>query len=688
MAGVAFLLKKAGHQVTGCDKYATPRTRWLEACGIPVAVGHSPDHLDGIDELVVTPAVPQTNPELATARGLSPQMRVRYRGEVLAEIVNASDGIAVCGTHGKTTTATFTTQLLQNLGASPSWCIGGETGTVPVAGLGTVPNVGTDPAVGTGTAPSKTGTDPNGVGTGTDPNAGTVPIVVEADESDGTLALYHPRTLVLNAVDFDHLEHFSSKEEYFDCYRKVIEQTTETVIVCADHPQALALVKGVCPRNGVCPPERDCPPKVVTFGFAPDAQVNAADWPDIPVLGRHNVANALAAIAVALSRGFTREQIAAALPGAVSALPDRRFELVADSDDVRVYTDYAHHPRELECAVSMAASVKPRRLRVIFQPHRYSRTKALCNEFPPAFAKADEVVLVPVYPAFEEPIPGGDIADLYKAFRDFSAQDVKLARSAEEAWRHAFLSRESGDLVLIAGAGDVIQTIPLVKRDFTYPPAPHKYIFLGAGTNTWISDLATDEEYVRTEGTARLAGASLGIPWMAGIPGTIGGWIKMNAGAFGHSISEVVRQVKVDGKWIAAENCGFSYRHSSISGEIQDVEFDFAKAGLPLLDSDPHAYAADAAAFLAKRKNFPPGTKGSVFKNPPGNFAGRLLEAAGAKDLHVGGAYVWQEHANVIVAGPNATASDFLALARLMARVVFFKFNVRLEPEVCGLAVW
>ena len=671
MAGVAFLLKKAGHQVTGCDKYATPRTRWLEACGIPVAVGHSPDHLDGIDELVVTPAVPQTNPELATARGLSPQMRVRYRGEVLAEIVNASDGIAVCGTHGKTTTATFTTQLLQNLGASPSWCIGGETGTVPVAGLGTVPNVGTDP--------SKTGTDPN---------AGTVPIVVEADESDGTLALYHPRTLVLNAVDFDHLEHFSSKEEYFDCYRKVIEQTTETVIVCADHLQALALVKGVCPRNGVCPPERDCPQKVVTFGFAPDAQVNAADWPDIPVLGRHNVANALAAIAVALSRGFTREQIAAALPGAVSALPDRRFELVADSDDVRVYTDYAHHPRELECAVSMAASVKPRRLRVIFQPHRYSRTKALCNEFPPAFAKADEVVLVPVYPAFEEPIPGGDIADLDKAFRDFSAQDVKLARSAEEAWRHAFLSRESGDLVLIAGAGDVIQTIPLVKRDFTYPPAPHKYIFLGAGTNTWISDLATDEEYVRTEGTARLAGASLGIPWMAGIPGTIGGWIKMNAGAFGHSISEVVRQVKVDGKWIAAENCGFSYRHSDISGEIQDVEFDFAKAGLPLLAEDPHAYAADAAAFLAKRKNFPPGTKGSVFKNPPGDFAGRLLEAAGAKDLHVGGAYVWQEHANVIVAGPNATASDFLALARLMVRVVFFKFNVRLEPEVCGLAVW
>ena len=182
MAGVAFLLKQAGHEVSGCDKYSTPRTRWLETCGIPVVVGHSPEHLDGIDELVVTPAVPQRNPELATARGLSPRICVRYRGEVLAELVNATDGIAVCGTHGKTTTATFTTRLLQNLGANPSWCIGGETGTVPVAGLGT------------------------------DPNGGTVPLVVEADESDGTLALYHPRTLVLTAVDFDHLEHFGSKE--------------------------------------------------------------------------------------------------------------------------------------------------------------------------------------------------------------------------------------------------------------------------------------------------------------------------------------------------------------------------------------------------------------------------------------------------------------------------------------------
>jgi UDP-N-acetylmuramate--alanine ligase len=543
---------------------------------------------------------------------------------VLAEIVNDSFGIAVCGTHGKTTTSTFIVKLLRALGASPSWCIGGETGEMPVAGVG------------------KDGT-----------------LVVEADESDGTLALYHAKMLVVMNMDYDHPEHFPTEAAYRACYETAISQAEQTIMACALDP---------------------------------------SDFPELSSLvnGAHNVLNARAAIEVALRLGHSPSAVRSALPAALSELPDRRFQRIwpesgaatAQPAGMAVYTDYAHHPRELECAVSMAASLGPNRLRVIFQPHRYSRTRALCADFPPAFSKAHEVVLVPVYPAFENPVPGGDIADLYKAFRDFSAQDVKLARSAKEAWRHAYLSREPGDLVLIAGAGDVIKTTPLVKRDFTSAPAAHRRIFIGGGTNTWRSDLVTDEEYMRTEGSARLPGAMLGVPWMVGIPGTIGGWVKMNAGAFGHSISEVVGRVKVDDRWIDAADCGFAYRHSDISGEIQDVEFDFAKAGLPLLAENPRAYAEDAASFLARRKDYPPGTKGSVFKNPQGDHAGRLLEAAGAKSLRVGGAYVWQEHANVIIAEPGATASDFLALARLMARAVLFKFGIQLEPEVCGLDVW
>ena len=150
MAGVAFLLKARGRAVSGCDLYATPRTRWLEENGISVAIGHDAAHIDSsVGELVVTPAVPPDNPELAAARAAG--ITVRSRGEVLASLVNAADGIAVCGTHGKTTTATFTTRLLQNLGALPSWCIGGETGSVPVAGVGIDPIAETDPVTQTGT---------------------------------------------------------------------------------------------------------------------------------------------------------------------------------------------------------------------------------------------------------------------------------------------------------------------------------------------------------------------------------------------------------------------------------------------------------------------------------------------------------------------------------------------------------
>ena len=654
MAGVAFLLKKAGYEVSGCDKYTTPRTRWLETNGIPVFPAHDPSHLDGIDELIITPAVPKDAPERAQAEARVAQQRLtmRFRGEVLADLVNATFGIAICGTHGKTTTSTFTTKLLTALGEAPSWCIGGETGALPVAGQ---------------------------------PDTATTPrLVVEADESDGTLALYRAQMLVVMNMDYDHPEHFPTEAAYRACYETAMSQAAQVIKAW---------------------------------------ELDASDFPELPSLvnGAHNVVNARAAIEVALRLGHSREEIRAVLPNVLAELPDRRFQCIWPRPDdtapncaklsatFTVITDYAHHPRELACAVSMAANLKPRRLRVLFQPHRHTRTRALCNQFPPAFAAADEVILIPVYAAFEQPLPGGDIADLYKAFREQTTPDakqpvVKLARSAREAWRHVFLTREPGDLILLAGAGDIIQLLPRVQADLdeTAPTTTQPVTrLLGAGTNTWRSDLVTDEQYVRTTGPAAAPGATLGIPWMAGIPGTLGGWVKMNAGAFGHSISEVIRRVKVDGTWIDRAACGFAYRHSDITGEIQDVEFDFSAADFPdpLTPANKSALQALCADYQARRRKFPAGTKGSVFKNPSGNSsngtqngealtAGRLLEEAGAKTLRVGGAFVWAEHANVIVAGPDATASDFLALARLMARAVFFKHGVRLEPEVCGLSIW
>ena len=723
MAGVAFLLKKAGHEVSGCDLHPSPRTRWLEANGIPVAFGHAPSHITpDLDICVFTPAVPKDNAEFKAAEAAP--CRVRYRGEVLADIFNAAtDGIAVCGTHGKTTTATFIAKLLRALGDDPGWCIGGETDDFPVAGL---PPPNSQPSLSTvsGAWCLVPGASCEAHAPSTKHQAPSTPFIIEADESDGTLALYRAKTLVVTSLDYDHPDHFRTYDDYLACYKTAMAAAGDVI------------------ESSKLPTE---------------------DWPEIHplVLGEHNVRNARTAVEVALRRGHSREAILAALPEALAALPDRRFERIWPSHGVpsaecrvpsaecRVFTDYAHHPAEIACALSMARALKPKRLRVMFQPHRYSRTKTFLNEFPPAFAEADEVVLVPVYPAFEAPILGGDIADLYLAFRNspsrqpktaknpsphlssisyqLSSKPLLLARSAEEAWRHLYLTLEPGDLVMLLGAGDLINLVPRILEEMAAgsetrnpklgtPLAPLSFFrtggvtyghvihdtktsiashpqtlnsklktlnskletqnskletqnsklptIIGMGSNTWFSDCATDADILKApEGcSAARPGASLladhpELAFMAGIPGTIGSWAKMNAGAFGDSFGNHIDSVIADGRKIPAAECGFGYRTSTIPGLITEVILKPAPR-------TPHPattnYQLPTTNYLARRKKFPPRTCGSVFKNPsPEQPAGKLLEEVGAKSLRVGGASVWSEHANVIVAGDGCSPPCF-----------------------------
>ena len=307
------------------------------------------------------------------------------------------------------------------------------------------------------------------------------------------------------------------------------------------------------------------------------------------------------------------------------------------------------------------------KLRVLFCPHPGS------GLVPPraagAFSDADEVVFVPSEDAADAEGETADVADFYLACRALRGGKPRLlmARNRLEAWEHVANSEAAGDEVLSLGAGEARSRQVSRRR-----------IWIGLGANTWKSDLNLKVDYVKTTGPAGVAGATLGIPWMAGIPGTVGGWVKMNAGAFGHSISEVVEAVKVDGEWRTAAACGFAYRHSDIDGEIQDVKWREDE-----LKEAKERFSV--GEFLSRRKRFPLGTYGSFFRNPEGDHAGRLLEEAGAKALRVGGAYVWSEHANVIVRGEGATSSDVLALARLMRRLVRLRFGVSLEPEVQGI---
>lgn len=614
MAALAVLLRNRGFSVSGCDGSPGARLDWLASLGIEVFVGHDPVHASA-DMAVVTPAVSDSEPEVVAFAG-----RIRRRGEVLARLVGETpDTVAVCGSHGKTTTATWTAKLLIALGESVEWAIGGETGDFPVAGK-----------------VSASGGGEGGV------------LVVEADESDGTLALYKAKTLVVTNCEYDHPDHFASPEEYFACYEKA--KNASGSVIDSESLHDIDEISAV-----------------------------------IADLAPHNRKNARAAAEVALRRSHGVNEVAAALSRVIRDLPDRRFEKIAGG----VWTDYAHHPTEIACAVSMARAVCKGKLRVLFQPHRYSRTKAFAAGFSRSFDEADEVVLCPTYAAFEKPVDGGDSADIYMMMRSSCRKGLYFAPSCAEAWEHARNSHAPGDVTLLLGAGDIVKLLPRVRSDAAkgFSAAREiRRVVLGAGTNTFVTDLRTDAVYERVDAPAALPGARILadrprlMPWMAGIPGTVGGWIKMNAGAFGHSVSEAVEAVKVDGKWIDASRCGFGYRTSAIDGVIEDVKWK-DEGDMPA--DDVH----DASWYLARRKNFPPGTYGSFFKNPPGDFAGRVLEEAGVKGMRVGGAYVWEEHANVIVRGEGASASDVLALARLMQIRAFVKTGTLLECEVRGTRI-
>lgn len=321
----------------------------------------------------------------------------------------------------------------------------------------------------------------------------------------------------------------------------------------------------------------------------------------------------------------------------------------------------------------------------------------LCGAFPPA----DEVIFV---------LPGGGsgfsqveerLCGLYASCRakrldgTLQGTDFLVARSLSEAMKHCLIESSAGDSIIVFSDKQALSEtkfdvdfitgksqVPKDLKPFSFfKTGGRSYsggerFIVGSGSNLWISDLSTDVDFVKSSGPASVPGSTLRIPWMAGIPGTLGGWVKMNAGAFGHSISEVVSRVKVDGRWIEKRECGFSYRSSSIEGVIEDVELDDEK--ISRLQNESRF-----KDFLSRRRSFPGRTCGSVFKNPPhGEAAGSLLEKSGAKNLSCGGAFVWSGHANVIVAGNGANSSDILVLASMMRRKVRELFDISLELEI------
>ncbi|MDF7805972.1 Mur ligase domain-containing protein [Pontiellaceae bacterium B12219] len=403
MAGIAWLLKERGFCVSGCDLRKNRQTEWLARNGIQVSGAHSPDHMTSeIDWLVRSTAVPDSHPEVR--RALDCGIPVSRRGEVLPALMRDRTCIAVSGTHGKTTT---TAMIAQTLGCG--FFVGGEiSGIEGVARDGDI-------------------------------------MVVEADESDGTVAGYTPDYSVITNIEYDHMEHHASEEAFIGCFVKLIEQTKNTVFYCEEDLIARRL----------CAPNLKCK----AYGY-PETPIQ------LPIPGKHNQLNASAAITV--SRTWKSE------PEIFQALErlkpiGRRFETVFKEKGIQIISDYAHHPTEVAALIQTAQELNPKRLLGIFQPHRYTRTRALGPDFPSSFQGLEKLWLVPVYAASEQPIEGGTSADLAVRFSKDWKNRLLQFESLEAAWQDIAAQLQEGDLLLIIGAGDIEQVAVWAK---SYPDVP------------------------------------------------------------------------------------------------------------------------------------------------------------------------------------------------------------------------
>lgn len=389
MAGVAWLLKERGFTVTGCDLQINRQTKWLSDNGISISSGHHEAHItDSVDWLVRSTAVSDAHPEVkqATQQGIP----VSRRGEVLPALMRDRNCIAVSGTHGKTTTTAMIAQIL-NCG----YCVGGE-----IAGVEEVARDGDL-------------------------------MVVEADESDGTVAGYSPEYAVIANIEYDHMEHHASESAFIGCFEQLIKNTNQTVFYRCDDPIAQKL----CSGNPKCKP------------FSLPVHPFALSLP-----GQHNQWNAAAATAVA-RHWMSEDQILQALQSIKPVR--RRFETVFNAGGVRIVSDYAHHPTEIAALIQTAKELSPSRLLGVFQPHRYTRTLALGPDFPHSFEGLDQLWLLPVYAASESPLDGGTSADLLRRFPTSWNNALKYCSSRQEAWHAIERELRPGDLLLIIGAGDI-----------------------------------------------------------------------------------------------------------------------------------------------------------------------------------------------------------------------------------------
>ncbi len=434
MSAVARIMVARGIPVSGSDAKSLPVMADLAAAGARIAVGYAPGNLGDAQTVVAGSAIRPDNPELAAARAAG--LPVLHRSEALAATMADDTVVAVAGTHGKSTTTSMITVLLQGAGLDPSFAIGAN-----------VPALGVNAAHGT---------------------AGI--FVAEADESDGSFLNYRPTIAVVTNVEPDHLDFYGTAEAVYASFDRftALLPADGVLVACADDPGARALAERTLARGNT---------RVVLYGTADDAAIRLHDagpgrmgisttagtfGVELQVPGRHNALNAAAAFAVAIELGVAPDTAAAALAHFSGA--SRRFEFKGEGRGVRVYDDYAHHPTEVRAALSAARAVAgEHKVHVLFQPHLFSRTREFAREFAEALNTADTALVLDIYPAREDPIPGvtsGLIAE-------HLGSGGRLVGPDGEAVQALLAAAGPGDIVLTAGAGDVTAYGPLIVEALT-----------------------------------------------------------------------------------------------------------------------------------------------------------------------------------------------------------------------------
>ena len=742
MCGIAEVLHNLGFTVSGSDLKESAVTQRLVGLGVKVTIGHQRENIKQADVVVVSSAVDRSNDEVDEA--YIKRIPVIPRAEMLAELMRFRFGIAVAGTHGKTTTTSLTVSMLAEGGLDPTYVIGGRLNSAGVNAKLGLSNY----------------------------------LVAEADESDASFLYLQPMIAIVTNIDQDHMATYQNNYQRLkDTFIEFLHHLPfyGLAVVCLDDEgvrQVLPNISKPVTTYGVHDQADVRAENVIQEGMQTSFDVIRKDNPNtlkvtLNMPGWHNMLNSLAAIAVATELTIPDEAILKSLAGFRGV--GRRFQINGDIDIANgcltFVDDYGHHPREIAATLEALRQAWPdRRAVIVFQPHRYTRTRDLFEDFVQVLSTVDVLVLMDVYSAGEALIPGADGRTLSRAIRVRGKVDPVFVEDKDELASILAGIVKENDVIMTVGAGNVGQIaaelpdllakaltnlvienkatlqgrllkneplakytswrvggladrlyLPFNKQDLCAfiksLPENESVAWIGLGSNLLVRDGGVRGTVINTKGRLKdmrvnddgtiyieagvpcahvarfcidqgLAGAE----FLAGIPGTMGGALKMNAGAFGGETWRIVKRVEMlntKGEVIHRDAHEFEVKYRSVKSHNDEW---FLSAILSLEPGDTATSIQKIKALLETRSKTQPTNQpscGSVFKNPEGDFAARLIEASKLKGYSIGGAKVSEKHANFIVNTGNATATDIENLIKYVKRKVQYLHGVELQTEVC-----